>query len=179
MDKYLMLTKLFFSLFYTSLWLVFPKEQNYSVKIPDIEKSLALIKTLQKKRDEDDEDAVVVTRYNLCDNVYGKAEVDTSVAIVNLWLGANVMLEYTYEEAIDFLEQNLSRAQTEFESVQEDLALVRDQIVTSEVSMSRIFNWDVRRKRAIAAAATATVETNPAPTTSDDITTTTTDTTST
>jgi hypothetical protein len=28
-----------------------------------------------------------------------------------------------------------------------DLAFVRDQIVTSEVNMSRIYNWDVKRKR--------------------------------
>lgn len=113
-----------------------------------MEKSLSLVKTLQKKQ-EDGETAV--TRYNLCDSVYGKAEIDTSVGIVNLWLGANVMLEYTYQEAIDFLQQNLSSAQTESKLVQEDLAFVRDQIVTSEVSMSRIFNWDVRRKRAAAA----------------------------
>jgi hypothetical protein len=148
-------------------------EQNYTVKIPDIEKSLALVKMLQKKREEvdgtdDNEDAVVITRYNLCDNVYGKAEVDTSVGIVNLWLGANVMLEYTYQEAMDLLQHNLSSAQTELVSVKEDLALVRDQIVTSEVSMSRIFNWDVRRKRAIAAVAPSTDNTIPPPSTISD-----------
>jgi hypothetical protein len=148
-------------------------EQNYTVKIPDIEKSLALVKMLQKKREEvdgtdDNEDTVVITRYNLCDNVYGKAEVDTSVGIVNLWLGANVMLEYTYQEAMDLLQHNLSSAQTELISVKEDLALVRDQIVTSEVSMSRIFNWDVRRKRAIAAVATSTDHTIPSPSTISD-----------
>jgi len=58
------------------------------------------------------------------------------------------MLEYTYTEAIDFLSQNLASAQKEFKIVKEDLAFVRDQIVTSEVSMTRIFNWDVRKKRA-------------------------------
>jgi len=78
--------------------------------------------------------------------------VDTSVGIVNLWLGANVMLEYTYQEAIDFLETNLNSARTEFKTVKEDLGFVRDQIVTSEVSMTRIFNWDVRRKRDAGAA---------------------------
>ncbi|KAG7343455.1 prefoldin subunit domain containing protein [Nitzschia inconspicua] len=124
------------------------KKQNYSIKIPDVEKSLTLVKTLQKKQEEGEN---AITRYNLCDSVYGKAEVDTSIGIVNLWLGANVMLEYTYQEAIDFLQQNLNNAQRESKLVDEDLAFVRDQIVTSEVSMSRIFNWDVRRKRAAAA----------------------------
>lgn len=130
-----------FKTFETSLT---QKKQNYDLKIPDIEKSLALVKNLQSKQEAGES---VTTRYNLADNVYGKAEVDTSVGIVNLWLGANVMLEYTYQEANDFLSQNLESARKEFKIVKEDLAFVRDQIVTSEVSMTRIFNWDVRKKR--------------------------------
>jgi len=131
-----------FKTFETSLT---QKKQNYDLKIPDIEKSFALVKNLQSKQEAGES---VTTRYNLADNVYGKAEVDTSVGIVNLWLGANVMLEYTYQEAVDFLSQNLESARKEFKIVKEDLAFVRDQIVTSEVSMTRIFNWDVRKKRA-------------------------------
>mmetsp|Transcript_8290 Transcript_8290/g.17187 ORF Transcript_8290/g.17187 Transcript_8290/m.17187 type:complete len:209 (+) Transcript_8290:102-728(+) len=131
-----------FKTFETSLT---QKQQNYDLKIPDIEKSLALVKNLQSKQEAGES---VTTRYNLADNVYGKAEVDTAVGIVNLWLGANVMLEYTYQEAIDFLSQNLESARREFKIVKEDLAFVRDQIVTSEVGMTRIFNWDVRKKRA-------------------------------
>jgi len=130
-----------FKTFETSLT---QKKQNYDLKIPDIEKSLALVRNLDSQKKDGKS---VTTRYNLADNIYGKAEVDTSVGIVNLWLGANVMLEYTYQEAIDFLETNLNSARTEFKTVKEDLGFVRDQIVTSEVSMTRIFNWDVRRKR--------------------------------
>jgi prefoldin subunit 5 len=115
------------------------------VKIPDLEKSLSLVRTLKKKQEEG---ATTVTRYNLADNVYGKAEVDCASGIVNLWLGANVMLEYTYDEAIEFLAPKLDEAQKESKLVDEDLSIVRDQIVTSEVSMTRIFNWDVRKKRA-------------------------------
>jgi hypothetical protein len=111
------------------------------------------VKSLLTKRDAGE---TPIARYNLADNVYGKAEVCTSTGIVNLWLGANVMLEYTYEEAIEFLSHNEESARREFRIVQEDLAFVRDQIVTSEVSMTRIFNWDVRRKRALQAIEGAT-----------------------
>lgn len=104
-----------------------------------------MIKNLVKKKEENE---TAITRYNLADSIYGKAEIDCSSGIVNLWLGANVMLEYTYEEAIAFLSQNEESARREFTIVKEDLAFVRDQIVTSEVSMTRIFNWDVRKKRA-------------------------------
>lgn len=58
------------------------------------------------------------------------------------------MLEFTYGEAVEFLQKNLDRATGELEHVSNDLAFIRDQIVTSEVNMSRIYNWDVRRKRA-------------------------------
>jgi len=57
------------------------------------------------------------------------------------------MLEFTYEEAIEFLSKNQQTAERQLREVAEDLALVRDQIVTSEVAVSRIYNWDVRRKR--------------------------------
>jgi prefoldin subunit 5 len=103
------------------------------------------VKNLQTKKEEDEK---TMTRYNLADNVYATAEIDCSAGIVNLWLGANVMLEYTYEEAIEFLTQNLENAKKEFVVVKDDLAFVRDQIVTSEVAMTRIFNWNVRKERA-------------------------------
>lgn len=86
-------------------------------------------------------------RYNLADQIYAKATIDYTLDTVYLWLGANVMLEYTYEEAIAFLQANYDRAIQELHTITNDLAFVRDQIVTSEVNMSRIFNWDVRKKR--------------------------------
>jgi prefoldin subunit 5 len=112
-------------------------------KVPDLEKSLTLIKELLNKK-EGGESGVV--RYSLADNIYAKAELDYE-GTVNLWLGANVMLEYTYEEAIDFLSKNEQRARSEYGDVEQDLAFVRDQIVTCEVLRSRIYNWDVRRRR--------------------------------
>jgi prefoldin subunit 5 len=86
-------------------------------------------------------------RYNLVDSIYAKAEIDYTVGTVYLWLGANVMLEYTYEEAIQFLQTNYTRANTELQRVNIDLSFIRDQIVTTEVNISRIYNWDVRQKR--------------------------------
>jgi CRISPR/Cas system CMR subunit Cmr4 (Cas7 group RAMP superfamily) len=114
-------------------------------KVPELEKSLSLVKSLLVKQEQGRTDGVV--RYNLADSIYGKATVDYTIGTVYLWLGANVMLEYTYHDAIQFLQGNYARAQTELNQVTTDLAFVRDQIVTSEVNMSRIFNWDVRRKR--------------------------------
>lgn len=122
---------------------------TYQSKIPEIEKSLALVKHLKKKKEEGES---VSTRYNLADTIFAKAELDCSSGIVNLWLGANVMLEYTYEEAIDLLSSKEKTAKKELDEVTEDLAFTRNQIITAEVNISRIYNWDVRNKRSGATA---------------------------
>lgn len=78
--------------------------------------------------------------------VFAKAEISKS-GVVHLWLGANVMLEYTYDEAIELLSSKLEKNKKELMEISENLSFVRNQIITSEVNISRIYNWDVRRKR--------------------------------
>ena len=87
---------------------------TYQQKIPEIEKSLTLVKHLKAKQEEGE---TVVTRYNLADTVYTKAELDVDSGIVNLWLGANVMIEYTYDEAIDLLSSKEEKAKKDLEDV--------------------------------------------------------------
>lgn len=87
---------------------------TYQQKIPEIEKSLTLVKHLKAKQEEGE---TVVTRYNLADTVYTKAELDVDSGIVNLWLGANVMIEYTYDEAIELLSSKEEKAKKDLEDV--------------------------------------------------------------
>lgn len=120
-------------------------EEHLKEKVPELEKSLSLVQSLIEKQENLVTNGIV--RYNLVDSIYAKAEIDYTVGTVYLWLGANVMLEYTYEEAIQFLQTNYTRANTELQRVNIDLSFIRDQIVTTEVNISRIYNWDVRQKR--------------------------------
>lgn len=90
------------------------KSVNFIEKIPEIEKSLAIVLNLKKKQDEEE---TLVARYSLADTVFGKAEIDTSAGVVGLWLGANVMLEYTYDDAIALLTSKEENAKREFEEV--------------------------------------------------------------
>mmetsp|Transcript_15660 Transcript_15660/g.19096 ORF Transcript_15660/g.19096 Transcript_15660/m.19096 type:complete len:219 (+) Transcript_15660:190-846(+) len=119
------------------------KKQTFNAKIPEIEKSLKLVKFLKAKQDDDE---TLTTRYNLADMIFARAEISAS-GIVHLWLGANVMLEYTYDEAIELLSTKLEKAKKDLEVISENLSFVRNQIITSEVNISRIYNWDVRKKR--------------------------------
>ena len=66
---------------------------------------------------------------------------------VCLWLGANVMVEYPLSEAKDLLEQNKRNAKQNVSNHERDLNFVRDCITTLEVSLARVFNWDVLQRR--------------------------------
>jgi len=64
-----------------------------------------------------------------------------------LWLGANVMVEYSLSEAKALLEQNKRNAKQNIDNHEKDLNFVRDSITTLEVSLARVYNWDVMQRR--------------------------------
>ena len=76
----------------------------------------------------------MTTRFMLADNVYIKAEV-TPKEMVALWLGANTMMEYTIDEALELLATNLKVAQESLDKVTEDLETLQDQV---HISLSLI-----------------------------------------
>ena len=45
------------------------------------------------------------------------------------------------------LSKNLEAATTKLQNYIDDLQFLKDQIITSEVNMARVFNYDVRRRR--------------------------------
>jgi len=91
------------------------KKGTYTEKLPEIEKSITLVRHLKEKKESGV--SGVITRYNLADTIYSKAEVDCSQGIVNLWLGANVMLEYTYDEALELLTSKQTVAKKDYKEV--------------------------------------------------------------
>ena len=94
----------------------------------------------------------MTTDFELSSGIFAKANINKP-EYVCLWLGANVMVEYTFTEAIHLLEVNLSNAEQNNTTVAKDLADVRESITITEVSMARVYNHDVRRKRMAADAA--------------------------
>ena len=76
-----------------------------------------------------------------------------------LWLGANVMLEYPLDEAEKLLKKNLESAESSVQQIAFDLDFLRDQMTITEVTMARLYNWDVKKRqtnKATNAVATAT-----------------------
>ncbi|ETV95272.1 hypothetical protein H310_11174 [Aphanomyces invadans] len=119
-------------------------KQSLKVKIPDTKKDLAMLEHLISQRGKDEN---IETHFSLADNVFAKATIDAQVQTVCIWLGANVMVEYSFDEALSLLKNNLHTAEQRLEQIESDLGFLRDQIITTEVNMARIFNHDVRRRR--------------------------------
>ena len=52
----------------------------------------------------------VDTNFLISDNIWAKAKLPNQTGKVGLWLGANVMVEYTHADALALLTKNLANA---------------------------------------------------------------------
>lgn len=112
-------------------------------KEPEIKKSLDALLVLMKRQEEGDE---TVLDFVMADQIYAKARI-AGADSVKLWLGANVMLEYPFEEARELLKTNLSNCRKNLETNQKDLDFMKDCCTTTEVSIARIYNYDISQRR--------------------------------
>ncbi|XP_015123702.1 prefoldin subunit 3 [Diachasma alloeum] len=120
------------------------KRRRLKSQIPELERSLEMIKKLQAEKDDSHD---METQFLLSDQVFAKAIVPPTEKVC-LWLGANVMLEYTLDDAQDLMVKNIESAKKNLNHVDHDLDFVRDQFTTTEVNMARVYNWDVKRRQA-------------------------------
>lgn len=119
-------------------------KEMMKTKIPEITRTLQLVRHIKAKHEAGEDFG---SHYSLSEMLYGRAKV-TPNGTVCLWLGANVMVEYPYAEAISILELSLKNACTRRDICEEDLDVVRDQVITVEVNIARVFNHDVVRRKA-------------------------------
>ncbi len=105
-------------------------------KMPDIQQSLETVQHVKAQT------APFTTFFPLTDNTHAQAEVEPSEKIF-LWLGANVMLEYSLAEAEELLAASSSSATASLESIDRSMAFLREQITTTEVNIARVHNFNV------------------------------------
>ncbi|KAG7995808.1 hypothetical protein I3843_01G128000 [Carya illinoinensis] len=126
------------------------QQRDLQAKIPDIVKCLDVVATLQAKKGTGEG---LITDFEVSEGIYSRARIGDTDSVC-LWLGANVMLEYSCEEAATLLQKNLDNAKASLEVLVADLQFLRDQVTITQVTIARIYNWDVhqRRIRQVAAA---------------------------
>ena len=119
------------------------KKRRLKKQIPDIKASLDVLKLIRSRKESNES---METNFMLSDEVYMQAKIPATDKI-NLWLGANIMLEYSLDEAHALLRKNLESANRNLTQIDIDLDYLRDQITTTEVNMARVYNWDVKRRQ--------------------------------
>ena len=82
-------------------------KDSMKYKIPEIEKAIKLIQYLKLKKESSE---ILETNYLLTDGIFAKAKLDKGYDKVCLLLGADIMVEYTMDEADILLGKNLSNA---------------------------------------------------------------------
>ncbi|XP_038077770.1 prefoldin subunit 3-like [Patiria miniata] len=119
------------------------KKKRLRAQIPDIKTTLEIVQHMRSKQGSGEE---MDTQFLLADQVYAKASIPPSDRVC-LWLGANVMLEYSLEDAESLLTNNLTAAKESLLQVDHDLDFLRDQYTTTEVNMARVYNYGVKKRQ--------------------------------
>ena len=133
------------------------KRARLLAKLPEISRARAAVAALRESLGEEEgseegggesDAGGRPTDLDFCvaEQVYSRARVDRRrlrEGGVALWLGAGVSVEYPLPEAQALLEANEAAAKRNIKSNGEDLDFVRDCITTTQVSISRVYNWDM------------------------------------
>merc|ERR1711988_1577333 len=126
------------------------QRQSLLAKRPDLQRSVHMVEKLVAARDEGEDE--LKTTFQLGTSLYADAEIPVSEDLeVGLWLGANVMVQFPLDEAQGLVKDNLSQCEAIIDQLDNDIDFVKDQIVTAEVNLARIYNNDVRERQARAA----------------------------
>ncbi|WZZ74537.1 hypothetical protein YC2023_085907 [Brassica napus] len=126
-------------------------EASLVAKIPDIEKCLEVVGTLEARKGTGE---TLLADFEVSEGIYSRACIEDTDSVC-LWLGANVMLEYSCEEATALLKNNLENAKASLEVLVADLQFLRDQVTVTQVTIARIYNYDVQQRRVKQVAPTA------------------------
>lgn len=94
------------------------KRRRLKAQIPDLKSSLSMIERLETQKEEFE------TEFLLSEQVFAKAKI-LPTDTVCLWLGANVMLEYSLKDAKELLQQNIAAATRNLDYVDHDLDFLR------------------------------------------------------
>ncbi len=92
------------------------------------------------KQKHDGEQKEVESNFLISDNIWAKAKIPNTSGKVGLWLGANVMVEYNFTDALALLAKNMSNAQTKLSETEDDLDYLKEQLTTTEVNIARVYN---------------------------------------
>lgn len=117
------------------------REMRIAEKIEEISKSIDAISHLASHPNDE-----LTVQYELGDTMFASARLPAGTK-VNLWLGANVMLEYELEDAKNLLGEKLVDNKAALAKIKHDQMFVREQITVLQVSTSRLVNHIIESRK--------------------------------
>lgn len=102
------------------------------LKLPDLKKGIETVEFLKQQNNQ-----AIKVDYMISNNLWAKAEVPVTDKVC-LWLGADVLCEYTLDEAVGVLTKNYDAALLALKNNEDDLDFLKDQITTCEVSKCKL-----------------------------------------
>ncbi|SBS97845.1 prefoldin subunit 3, putative [Plasmodium malariae] len=117
---------------------------NTEKKIPELRDALKVVNALYKRK-EMKENKNLELYFPLEESLYAKGVIEKTENIL-LWLGANVMVEFSFKEALDLLNHHLDRAVSLYDEMDKELIWLHEQISTTEINISRIHNYVEMKK---------------------------------
>lgn len=132
-------------------------KDNLEEKIADSKRAIAAVTAIQKRfkaKGDDINQRPTKTHFELSDGIYVSADIPPTDKVC-LWLGANVMVEFSHDEALKLLNDNLSTTQTNFAQTSKDIVFLRDQLNTTDVNLSRVYNHHVKSVRSMSSSGAA------------------------
>ena len=123
--------------------------KNITSVVKDISTNLKVINLLLLEDEEDnednDEEDEEEIQYELEDGLYTFATIPkkNKTNTVSLWLGAGILMEFTYEEALEVLQEKYDTYNIKIKDIMEDLEWLREQKTTMEVNIAKVYNYNV------------------------------------
>jgi prefoldin subunit 5 len=109
---------------------------------PDLIEDVAAVQKLQAPVCQGEP----VAHFQISDGLYGAAKIKND-GVCALWLGAGVMAEYPLAEAEALLRSRLASLDGQVAEIEGNLIFLRDQIITTEVTISRLANHIIRLRK--------------------------------
>ncbi|XP_049848416.1 uncharacterized protein LOC126315221 [Schistocerca gregaria] len=132
---------------YKSLELRYTSQHNaLQAKIPGIEKALEVLLYMKSNPAKKD----IECDFELITGTYTTVSLNNTGTIF-LWIGANLMVEYPINEALELLNSNKDNAEKAINSLKAGLKFLQEQIVIVQVSLARLHNWAVVNRQKLVA----------------------------
>jgi prefoldin subunit 5 len=112
--------------------------------IPEITENLEVIEFAKSKQ----KGPPVRTNFQVSASIFAEADLEQAAGKVVLWVGASTAVEVTYAEAEKMLKSNLDKKNESLERTTNDIKVAKAMITTADVSIARIYNHDVKMRRA-------------------------------